>query len=92
MPFIQEIKRINEKEPFSFKVEFQLGTDSSSKPITRTEVWTAPEGLSKNEALRSHSPDSRRPGKVFKELAGQFKMICNKKRAVQKNSSFLFYL
>ena len=59
MPFIQEIKRTNEKEPFSFKVECQLGTDSSRKPITRTEVWTAPEGLSKNEAY-GHSPDSRR--------------------------------
>lgn len=91
MPFIQEIKRTNGNEPFSFKVEFQLGTDSSRKPITRTEVWTAPEGLSKNEATE-HSPDSRRPGKAFKELAGQFKMICNKKRAVLLNSSFLFYL
>ena len=53
MTHIQELKRTNENEPFSFKVEFCLGTDSSGKPLIRTEVWRAPEGLSKNEALRS---------------------------------------
>ena len=68
MPFIQEIKRTNGNEPFSFKVEFQLGSDSSGKSITRTEVWTAPEGLSKNEALRSirQTADSRE--KLLKSL------------------------
>lgn len=64
MPFIQEIKRTNGKEPFSFKVEFQLGTDSSRKPITRTEVWTAPEGLSKNEAYGAFTRQQT-PGKNF---------------------------
>ena len=54
MPFIQEIKRTNENKSFSFKVEFQLGADSRGKPISRTEVWAAPEGLSKNEAFRAY--------------------------------------
>ena len=68
MPFIQEIKRTNGNEPFSFKVEFQLGTDSSRKPITRTEVWTAPEGLSKNEALRSIHQTADAREKLLKSL------------------------
>lgn len=91
MPFIQEIKRTNENKSFSFKVEFQLGADSSGKLITHTEVRAAPERLSKNEALPSIQ-DSRSIGEGFKELVSRLKMKCNKKRAVQKNSSFLFYL
>ena len=66
MPFIQEIKRTNGNEPFSFKVEFQLGSDSSGKSITCTEVWTAPEGLSKNEALRSIHQTAESYEKLFK--------------------------
>ena len=73
MPFIQEIKRTNENEPFSFKVEFQLGTDSSRKPITRTEVWTAPEGLSKNEALRSIRQTAGAREKLLKSLQASLK-------------------
>lgn len=73
MPFIQKIKRTNEKEPFSFKVEFQLGADSSRKPITRTEVWTALEGLSKNEALRSIHQTADAREKLLKSLQASLK-------------------
>ena len=72
MPFIQEIKRTNEKEPFSFKVEFQLGTDSSRKQITRTEVWTVPEGLSKNEAYCIRQTAGARE-KLLKSLQASLK-------------------
>ena len=74
MPFIQEIKRTNGNEPFSFKVEFQLGSDSSRKPITRTEVWTVPEGLSKNEAITQsihQTADARE--KLLKSLQASLK-------------------
>ena len=73
MLFIQEIKRTNGNEPFSFKVEFQLGTDSSRKPITRTEVWTAPEELSKNEALRSIHQTADAREKLLKSLQASLK-------------------
>lgn len=73
MLFIQEIKRTSENEPFSFIVEFQLGTDSSRKPITRTEVWTAPEGLSKNEALQSIHQTAGAWEKFLKSLQASLK-------------------
>ncbi len=68
MPYIQEIKRTNGNEPVSFKVEFHLGTDSNGIPIMRTEIWTAPEGLSRNEALRSIHQTAEAWGKLLKSL------------------------
>ena len=73
MPYIQEIKRTNGNEPVSFKVVFQLGVHPDAKPITRTEIWTAPEGLSKNEALRSIHKTAEAWEKFLKSLQASLK-------------------
>ena len=72
MPFIQKLKRNNENEPFSFKIEFHLGADSNGNAITRKELWTAPEGLSEIKALNSVQQTAVAWEKVLRDMISGF--------------------
>lgn len=53
MASIQELKRKNEDDPYSFKIKFHLGIDPNGKPRTQTRTWHAPWGLDRSEAWQS---------------------------------------
>ena len=68
MPYIQQLKRTNENEHFSFKVEFHLGTNPEGKPITQTSILKAPEELSEAEALQCVQQTAEAWEKVLKSI------------------------
>ncbi|MBQ6700246.1 MAG: hypothetical protein IJM98_06240 [Oscillospiraceae bacterium] len=68
MPYIQELKRINKKEPRSFKIKFNLGNDFNGNPITQTSIWIAPPELDDEEVFQNIQQTAEVYEKVLKEV------------------------